>query len=46
MGGEGLLKTQFRGVAGVVNGWRSTLIEAKWRGEREDGMGGVCGGVS
>ena len=25
-----------------VGGWGSTLIKAKWRGEREDGMGG-CG---
>jgi hypothetical protein len=24
-----------------VNGWRSTLIEAKGREERRDGMGGV-----
>jgi hypothetical protein len=24
-----------------VSGWRSTLIEAKGRGKRGDGMGGV-----
>jgi hypothetical protein len=28
-----------------VSGWRSTLIETKGRGEREDGMGD-CGGVT
>jgi hypothetical protein len=27
------------------SGWRSTIIEAKGRGKRGDGMG-ICGGVT
>ena len=27
-----------------MSGWRSTLIEAKWREEREDGRGGLWRG--
>jgi hypothetical protein len=29
-----------------VSGWRSTLIETKGMGEREDVMAGICGGVT
>jgi hypothetical protein len=35
---------QHRGMWECVSGWRSTLTEAKGRGERGDGMGGFVEG--